>query len=48
MVLHQRIRHSEELLHTALYRVLFSSVALNVLFVAILVICILILSRPAW
>jgi hypothetical protein len=48
MVLHQRIRHSEELLHTALYRVLFSSVALNVLFVAILVVCILILSRPAW
>lgn len=48
MVLHQRIRHSEELLHTALYRVLFSSVALNVLFVAILLICILLLSRPAW
>jgi len=48
MVLNQRIRHSEELLHTALYRVLFSSVALNVLFVAILVVCILILSRPAW
>ena len=48
MVLHQRIRHSEELLHTALYRVLFSSVALNVLFVAILVICVLLLSRPAW
>ena len=48
MVLHQRIRHSEELLHTALYRVLLSSVALNVLFVAILVVCILILSRPAW
>ena len=48
MVLHQRIRHSEEMLHTALYRVLFSSVALNVLFVAILVVCILLLSRPAW
>ena len=48
MVLHQRIRHSEELLHTALYRVLFSSVALNVLFVAILVICVLLLTRPAW
>ena len=48
MVLHQRFRHSEELVHTALYRVLFSSVALNVLFVAILVICVLLLSRPAW
>jgi hypothetical protein len=48
MVLHQRIRHSEELLHTALYRVLFSSVALNLLFVAILVICILLFSRAAW
>jgi len=48
MVLHQRIRHSEELLHTALYRVLFSSAALNVLFVAILVICVLLLTRPAW
>jgi hypothetical protein len=48
MFLHQRIRQSEDLLHTALYRVLFSSVALNVLFVAILVVCILLLSRPAW
>jgi hypothetical protein len=48
MVLHQRIRHSEELLHTALYRVLFSSVALNLLFVAILVICVLLFSRAAW
>jgi hypothetical protein len=48
MVLHQRIRHSEELLHTAFIRVLFSSVALNVLFIAILVVCILLLSRPAW
>lgn len=48
MLLQQRIRHSEELLHTALIRVLFSSVALNVLFIAILVVCILLLSRPAW
>jgi hypothetical protein len=48
MVLHQRIRQSEELLHTALYRVLFSSVALNLLFVAILVICVLLFSRAAW
>jgi hypothetical protein len=48
MFLHQRIRQSEDLLHTALYRVLFSSVALNVLFIAILVVCILLLSRPAW
>lgn len=48
MVLHERIRHSEELLHTALYRVLFSSVALNLLFVAILVICVLLFSRAAW
>jgi hypothetical protein len=48
MFLHQRIRQSEDLLHTALYRVLFSSVALNVLFVALLVVCILLLSRPAW
>ena len=48
MVLHQRIRQSEELLHTAFYRVLFSSVALNLLFVAILVICLLLFSRSAW
>jgi len=48
MVLHQRIRQSEELLHMALYRVLFSSVALNLLFVAILVICVLLFSRAAW
>jgi hypothetical protein len=48
MVLHQRIRQSEELLHTALYRVLFSSVALNLLFIAILVICVLLFSRAAW
>lgn len=48
MFLHQRITHSEELLHTAFIRILFSSAALNVLFVAILVICILLLSRPAW
>jgi len=48
MVLHERMRHSEELLHTALYRFLFSSVALNLLFIAILVVCILLLSRPAW
>jgi hypothetical protein len=47
MVLHQRIRHSEELLHTALYRVLFSSVALNLLFAAVLIICILVFAREA-
>ena len=48
MILHQRLRHGEDLLHTALYRVLFSSVAVNVLFVAILLVCILLLSKPAW
>ena len=48
MVLHQRIRHGEELLHLALYRFLFSSAALNALFVVILVLCVLLLSRPAW
>jgi hypothetical protein len=47
MVLHQRIRQSEELLHAALYRVLFSSVALNLLFAAILVICLLVFAREA-
>jgi len=47
MILHQRIRHSEEMLHSALYRVLFSSFALNLLFAGVLIICLLLLAREA-
>jgi hypothetical protein len=46
-VLHHRIRHSEEALHSAWYGVLLSPLAPSLLFVAILVVCLLLFSRAA-
>jgi len=46
-VLHHRIRHSEEVLHSALYGVLLSPLAPTLLFVAIVIVCLLLFSRAA-